>query len=90
MGGGRGGAGMSIVFVKDSTGFSPRVVRLGATDFDYTEVLSGLQPGEQVALLGAAALQAQRQQTQDRIRSATSGALPGAGTAGGGGGGRRP
>jgi HlyD family secretion protein len=88
-GGGRGGAGMSVVFVKDSTGFSPRVVRLGATDFDYTEVLSGLQPGEQVALLGAAALQAQRQQTQDRIRSATSGALPGAGTAGGGGG-RRP
>jgi HlyD family secretion protein len=90
-GGGRGGAGMSIVFVKDSNGFTPRVVRLGATDFDYTEVLSGLQPGEQVALLGAATLQAQRQATQDRIRSATSGALPGAGgAAGGGGAGRRP
>jgi hypothetical protein len=68
---------MSVVFVKDGNKFSPRVVRLGATDFDYTEVLSGLKPGEQVALLGAATLQAQRQQTQDRIRSATGGGLPG-------------
>jgi HlyD family secretion protein len=85
-GGGRGGSGSSIVFVKDGNKFSPRVVRLGATDFDYTEVLSGLKPGEQVALLGAATLQAQRQQTQDRIRSATSGGLPGTtgGAAGGG------
>jgi HlyD family secretion protein len=78
-GGGRGGSGggTSVVFVKDGNKFTPRVVRLGATDFDYTEVLSGLKPGEQVALLGAATLQAQRQQTQDRIRSATSGGLPG-------------
>ena len=88
---GRGGSGMSVVFVKDSGGFTPRVVKLGATDFDYTEVLSGLQPGEQVALLGAATLQAQRQATQDRIRSATSGGLPGAtGGAAGGARGRGP
>jgi HlyD family secretion protein len=83
-GGGRGGGG-SIVFVKDGNKFLPRVVRLGATDFDYTEVLSGLKPGEQVALLGAATLQAQRQQTQDRIRSATSGGLPGTSNAPAGG-----
>ena len=91
-GGGSGrGSGASVVFVKKGTTFTPRVVRLGATDFDYTEVVSGLQPGEEVALLGAATLQAQRQATQDRIRSATSGALPGAGgAAGGGGAGRRP
>ena len=76
-GGGRGGSGMSVVFVKDGSTFSPRVVRLGATDFDYTEVLSGLKPGEQVALLGAATLQAQRQQTVDRIRSATGSGMPG-------------
>ena len=83
--GGRGGAGSSIVFVKDGNKFLPRVVRLGATDFDYTEVLSGLKPGEQVALLGAATLQAQRQATQDRIRSATSGGLPGTSNAPAGG-----
>jgi HlyD family secretion protein len=76
-GGGRGGSGMSVVFVKDGSKFSPRVVRLGATDFDYTEVLSGLKAGEQVALLGAATLQAQRQQTVDRIRSATGSGMPG-------------
>jgi HlyD family secretion protein len=86
--GGRGGSGMSVVFVKDGDKFTPRVVRLGATDFDYTEVLSGLKPGEQVALLGAATLQAQRQQTQDRIRSATSGGLPGTTNAPAGGAGR--
>jgi HlyD family secretion protein len=87
-GGGRGGSGMSVVFVKDGNKFTPRVVRLGATDFDYTEVLSGLKPGEQVALLGAATLQAQRQATQDRIRSATSGGLPGTTNAPAGGAGR--
>jgi HlyD family secretion protein len=90
-GGGGRGSGASVVFVKNGSTFSPRVVRLGATDFDYTEVVSGLQPGEEVALLGAATLQAQRQATQDRIRSATSGALPGAGGgAAAGGAGRRP
>ena len=90
VGSGRG-SGASLVFVKNGSTFSPRVVRLGATDFDYTEVISGLQPGEEVALLGAATLQAQRQATQDRIRSATSGALPGAGGgAAAGGAGRRP
>jgi HlyD family secretion protein len=87
-GGGRGGSGMSVVFVKDGNKFTPRVVRLGATDFDYTEVVSGLKPGEQVALLGAATLQAQRQQTQDRIRSATGGGLPGTTNAPAGGAGR--
>jgi HlyD family secretion protein len=64
---------------------------LGASNFDYTEVISGVTEGEQVAMLAAAALQAQRQQNQDRIRQQTG--VPGmnqqpAGGAGGGGGGR--
>ena len=86
--GGRGarGAGL-LVFVKDSGGFSPRVVRLGATNYDYTEVVSGLKEGEQVALLAAANLQQQRADQQSRIRSATSTPLTGGGAPGGGAGG---
>ena len=85
-----------IVFVKANDKYTPRVVRLGVSDFDYTEVLSGLQQGEQVALLGPAVLQAQRDQLQSRVRAGAGGGLqqqqtPAAGGAGGGGGaGGRP
>jgi hypothetical protein len=52
-------------------------------------VLSGLQEGDQVALLGAALIQAQRNAQSDRIRSMTGNGLPGTGsTAGGARGGR--
>lgn len=91
-GAGFGSRGMGqLVFVKDSAGFSPRVVRLGVTNYDYTEVLSGLKEGEQVALLASANLQQQRTDQQSRIRSATSTPLTGGAPGGGGpgGGGRR-
>lgn len=90
-GGGGGRAGMQVVFVKKDEKYSPRVVRVGISDFDYTEILSGVNQGEQVALLGAALLQAQREQQQQRIRAGTGGGLqqqtPAGGTGGGGGGG---
>ena len=88
-GGGRAGGAM-FVFVKQADKYSPRVVRLGVSDFDYTEILSGVQQGEQVALLGPAVLQAQRDQLQARIRAGAGGGLqtttPAAGAAGGAGG----
>jgi HlyD family secretion protein len=92
-GGGRGGA--QVVFVKKDNKYTPRVVRVGISDFDYTEILSGVTQGEQVALLGAAVLQAQREQLQQRIRAGSGGGLqqqstPAAGGGGGGGGGGRP
>jgi HlyD family secretion protein len=78
------------VFVKKGDKYSPRVVRLGVSDFDYSEILSGVQMGEQVALLGPAVLQAQRDQLQARIRAGAGGGLqtttPAAGAAGGAGG----
>jgi HlyD family secretion protein len=90
-GGGGGRGGMQVVFVKKDGKYTPRPVRLGISDFDYTEVLSGVTQGEQVALLGAALLQAQREQQQQRIRAGTGGGLqqqtPAGGTGGGGGGG---
>jgi HlyD family secretion protein len=84
-----------VAFVKKDDHYEPRLVRLGISDFDYTEILSGLQQGEQVALLGPAVLQAQRDQLQQRVRAGAGGGLQqqqtpaaGAGGAGGGGGAR--
>ncbi|MDB4877170.1 MAG: hypothetical protein JWM41_3616 [Gemmatimonadetes bacterium] len=85
-----------LVFVSDSTKtiFHPRIVQLGQGNLDYTEVLSGLKEGERVVMLGALALQAQRQQQQDRLRQNASPlggqtAPGGPGGPGGGGGGPR-
>lgn len=76
-GAGAGGGGMQVVFVKKDDKYTPRLVRMGISDFDYTEILSGVAAGEQVALLGPAVLQAQREQMQSRIsaRAGASGGL---------------
>ena len=96
--GGGGFGGPMLVFVKKDGKYTPHVVRVGISDFDYTEIVSGLQQGDEVALLGAAVLQAQRDELQSRIRSRAGGGLQqqqpaagagGAGGAGGGGGGNR-
>jgi HlyD family secretion protein len=84
-----------LVFVKKNDKYSPRVVRVGISDFDYTEIVSGVEQGELVALLGPAVLQAQREAQQARVRAGAGGGLQqqttpaagGAGGAGGGGGG---
>lgn len=65
-----------LVFVKKNATFAPQVVMLGASNFDYTEVVSGLNEGDEVALLAALSLQAQRQEMQNRIRQGMGG-VPG-------------
>jgi hypothetical protein len=93
----RGGAGQRVrsglVFVAKGTTFEPRVVLLGAGNFDYTEVVQGLQDGEQVALLSALSLQAARQAQNDRTKAVMGGGVPGMSASPGGGGqggGQRP
>ena len=93
--GGAAGAGrgsMQIAFVKKNDEYAPRPIRTGISDFEFTEVVSGLELGEQVALVGVAVLQAQREATQERIRAGRNTGLqqttPPAGGAAGGGGGR--
>ena len=76
-----------MVFVKTAHGLEPRVVRLGLSDFDYSEVLNGVNEGEQVALLGVAEAQAQRKQDQSRIRQRVGSGVPGVPSGGGRGGG---
>ena len=84
--GGRGATRSGLVFVQkaDST-WEPRIVRLGVADYDFTEVISGLEEGEKVALLSAAALQMQRQENNDRFRAMTGGGSPLGGAPAGGG-----
>ncbi|HEX7952017.1 MAG TPA: efflux RND transporter periplasmic adaptor subunit [Burkholderiales bacterium] len=95
----RGASGQRVrqglVFVSKGKTFEPRVVMLGSGNFDYTEVVSGLEEGEQVALLSALALQAQRQAQNDRMKAGMGGVpgmssspAPGGRGPGGGRGGR--
>ncbi len=83
-----------VVFVEVAPSqFEPRLVSLGASNYDYSEVLSGLKEGETVATLAVAALQAKRDQQNDRFRRNTT--VPGVQRqtttpAAGGGGGRPP
>jgi hypothetical protein len=63
--------------VADSNVYKPRVVMLGQSNFDYTEVLSGLKEGEQVVMLNVLAIQAARAQQQDRFRQVQSSPLGG-------------
>lgn len=88
--GGRGGAGNQdvrpgLVFVMLENGtVEPRSVMLGVNDWDYTEVLRGVEPGERVILISVARLQQQQQEMLNRMRQNTS-IIPGSG----GGPGRR-
>jgi HlyD family secretion protein len=88
--GGRGGRGGEargrpdadardgVVFVRTANGTEPRRVVLGLNDWDYTEVVSGLEEGEQVVLMSVARLQQQQEDFVNRMRE-RSGGFPGAG-----------
>src|SRR5690606_30820665 len=67
-----------VVFVRTASGPEPRPVILGLNDWDYTEVINGLEPGEEVILISVARLQQQQQQFLDRLRERNSGPFPGA------------
>ena len=93
MGGGRARTG--LVFVAKNGTYEARSVRLGVSDFDFTEVISGLEEGESVALLAAATLQVQRDNQNEQMRQrmnplgggATGGQRGGGGAGGAGAGG---
>jgi HlyD family secretion protein len=82
-----------VVFVKGKAGPEPRFVQLGLSDWDYTEVVHGLEPGTTVYLISVARLQQQQQPSAQRMRERTAGGIFGGGgggsRSGGGGGGPR-
>jgi hypothetical protein len=98
-GGGQSQARRGLIFVASDTTnkrkYTPKMVRLGASNFDYSEVLSGVKEGDLVAILNVAALQAKQQQDLNNIRGRAGvpgiqrPTTPGAG-GGAGGAGARP
>jgi HlyD family secretion protein len=78
----------ALVYVAAGSTFVPRVIRAGMSDLDYTEVVSGLEEGEQVVLLSALSMQARRDSAMQRMRDRSGGGMPGAPAGGGGGRGR--
>ena len=83
---GNGDTRTGVVFVRKGETVEPRMTVLGLNDWDHTEVIRGLEPGEEVVLISVARLQQQQQDMLNRMRERTSGPFPGAG---GGPGGRR-
>ncbi|HEX9109173.1 MAG TPA: hypothetical protein VF832_18125, partial [Longimicrobiales bacterium] len=97
MGGGEGGRGgpggtnargksdtrPGMVFVQAGTGVEARKVTLGVNDWDYTEVVKGLKPGEKVIMASVARIQQQTNEMQNRIRERSGGMLKGGSTGGG-------
>jgi HlyD family secretion protein len=89
--GGRGGRGsgdegagpegrVGYLFVQGPRGLEGRRVLLGLSNWMHTEVLRGVEEGEQVVLVSIAQAQRQRQERQDRMRErAGGGLLPGTG-----------
>ena len=76
----------AAVFVVGPTGLAePRLVQVGLNDWDYTEVVSGLDGTETLAVVGPAQLQAQQQEFLDMMRSRASGPFGGGGPGGRGG-----
>ncbi len=59
----------AVAFVVDEMGnVEARPVVMGVSDWDYAEILAGLEEGEQLALIGAAQLQARQQERLEQMR----------------------
>jgi HlyD family secretion protein len=85
------GAHPGLAFVQGADGPEPRRVVLGLSDWEYTEVISGLEPGEQVVLVSVTQLQQRQQEATERFRRRAAGPIAGTGGStrrSGGGGGR--
>ena len=85
MNAGGGDVRPGVVFVKGDQGPEPKTVLLGLSDWDYTEVVRGLEPGTQVYLISVARLQQQQEQSAERMRQRAGGGMLGGGSSSSGG-----
>jgi len=94
--GGMGGEGgppresrPAVVFVMGADSVPvPRQVQIGLNDWDRTEIVSGVEEGEILVVVGAAQLMAQQQAFLDQMRERMGGGNPFGGNTRGMGGGR--
>lgn len=74
----------AVVFVLGTDSIpQPRLVQIGLGDWDNTEIVSGLEAGETLVIVGAAQLQAQQDAFLQRMRERSGGGSPFGGGAGG-------
>ena len=67
----------AVAFVMNAAGnLEARAIILGISDWDYAEVLAGLKEGEELALIGAAQLQARQQERMERMSQRMGGGRP--------------
>jgi HlyD family secretion protein len=67
--GARPSTSTAVVFVVSADGtIEPRVVTTGLADWDNTQIMRGMEEGEEVAVVGAAQLMASQQEFINRIR----------------------
>jgi len=85
-------ARLAVVFVMGADSVpTPRQVQIGLNDWDRTQIVSGVEEGEVLVVVGAAQLMAQQQAFLDRMRERMGGRSPfGGGPPRGMGGGRGP
>jgi len=69
------GSRPAVVFVAAPEGPQARVVTVGLNDWDYTEVVSGLEPGDRVVLISLAQMQKQQQEATERMRQRMAGPM---------------
>ena len=76
----------AAVFVMGPAGIpEPRLIQMGIGDWDNTEIVSGVEEGEVLVIVGPAQLQAQQEAFLEQMRGRMSGANPfGGGVPGGG------
>ena len=77
----------AVVFVMNADSVpEPRLVQIGLNDWDHTQVVTGVQEGDVLVVVGAAQLMAQQQEFLDRMRSRMGGNPFGGGMGRSGGG----
>ena len=70
----------AVVFVMSVDSVpEPRLVQMGLNDWDHTQVVTGVQEGDVLVVVGAAQLMAQQQEYQARMMSRMGGNLFGGG-----------
>lgn len=59
----------AFVYIRGPEGPEPRPVRLGVNDWEHTEVVEGLDDGDEIYMISVARLRQQQSDMMDRIRS---------------------
>ena len=76
----------AVFVVRPDDTIEPRLVQMGIGDWDNTEIVSGVEEGDVLVIVGPAQLQAQQEAFLEQMRGRMGGANPFGGSVPGGGG----